>query len=74
MYNREHHHSRIRFVTPAQRHRGEDKMILAQRNAVYQAAKAVRPERWSRATRNWSQVGGVMLNPERPNTPYQKVA
>ena len=73
-YNHEHRHSRIRFVTPAQRHRGADQAILAQRVAVYQAARAARPERWSRETRNWSPIGSVMLNPERPDIPYQKVA
>lgn len=65
-YNGEHRHSRIRFVTPAQRHRGEDKEILAKRDVVYQAAKAEHPERWSKATRNWSPIGEVLLNPERP--------
>lgn len=73
-YNNEHRHSRIRFVTPAQRHRGEDKVILAKRDAVYQAAKAERPERWSRGTRDWSPVGEVMLNPERPVMESQKAA
>ena len=73
-YNNEHRHSRIRFVTPAQRHRGEDKVILAKRDAVYQAAKDERPERWSRETRNWSPVGEVMLNPERPVMENQKAA
>jgi putative transposase len=57
---------RIRFVTPAQRHRGEDEAILAKRDSVYQAAKAEHPERWSGTTRNWSPIGTVMLNPERP--------
>ena len=36
--NEEHRHSRIRFVTPNERHRGEDKALLAKRDAVYQAA------------------------------------
>jgi putative transposase len=73
-YNNEHRHSRIRFVTPAQRHRGEDKVILAKRDAVYQAAKSAHPERWSGDTRNWSPVGEVMLNPERPVMECQKAA
>ena len=73
-YNNEHRHSRIRFVTPAQRHRGDDKAILAKRHVVYQAAKAERPERWSGKTRNWSQIGTVMLNPERPVMECQKAA
>ena len=73
-YNTEHCHSRIRFVTPAQRHRGEDKVILAKRDVVYQAAKVAHPERWSGETRNWSPVGEVMLNPERPVMESQKAA
>ena len=39
-YNHEHRHSRIRFVTPVQRHRGEDRAILAGRHALYQQARA----------------------------------
>src|SRR5690606_12673924 len=35
-YNQEHRHSKIRFVTPAQRHAGEDIAILAQRKRVYE--------------------------------------
>ena len=73
-YNQEHRHSRIRFVTPAQRHRGEDKEILAKRDAVYQAARAAHPERWSGETRNWSPIGAVMLNPERPEIECRKAA
>ncbi len=64
-YNDEHRHSRIRFVTPAQRHRGDDREILAKRDAVYQAAKAEQPARWSGKTRDWPHIGVVMLNPER---------
>ena len=64
-YNNEHRHSGIRFVTPAQRHRGEDKVILQQREAVYALAKAKHPERWSGETRDWSPEGHVTLNPER---------
>ena len=65
----EHRHSRIRFVTPSERHRGEDKALLAKRDAVYQAARARHPTRWSRTTRNWAPIGAVMLNPERPEKP-----
>ena len=65
-YNHQHRHSRIRFVTPAQRHRGDDQGILMKRHAVYEAAKAKCPERWSGKTRNWEPIGAVMLNPERP--------
>ncbi|CBJ91048.1 transposase [Xenorhabdus nematophila ATCC 19061] len=64
-YNEVHRHSGINYVTPGQRHRGEDKMILKHRDAVYRQAKLTRPERWSRSTRNWQWVGSVALNPER---------
>lgn len=64
-YNHEHQHSKIRFVTPAQRHRGQDKAILAKRAEVYVNAKARHPERWSRATRNWNPIGAVALNPDK---------
>ena len=39
-YNVEHRHNGIRFVTPAERHRGEDPRILAKRKIVYTLAKA----------------------------------
>ena len=64
-YNHAHQHSQIRFVTPAQRHRGEDAAILAARAEVYAAAKARTPSRWSRDIRNWTPIGEVTLNPER---------
>lgn len=73
-YNNEHRHSRIRFVTPAQRHRGKDHAVLAKRHVVYEAAKAKRPERWSGKTRDWTPIGSVMLNPERPAIPLSNAA
>lgn len=65
-YNESHRHSGIQFVTPAQRHRGEDKTILVQRKQVYERAKARNPERWQGQTRNWSRPEEVWLNPENP--------
>lgn len=62
-YNFEHRHSSIKYVTPNQRHRGEDKEILRQRHLLYQRAKELHPERWSRNTRNWEPVDEVWLNP-----------
>lgn len=64
-YNEEHRHSGIRYVTPGQRHRGEDRGLLAQRKSVYEAAKMQNPHRWSGTTRNWSRQDEVWLNPER---------
>ncbi|MFT5608164.1 MAG: putative transposase, partial [Parvicella sp.] len=46
-YNEAHRHSAIRYVTPSQRYRGEDGALLANRETVYQAAKAKKPNRWS---------------------------
>ena len=65
-YNEIHHHSALRFVTPGQRHRGEETAILEQRHVLYEAAKAQRPERWSGPTRNWEPEKTVYLNPGKP--------
>jgi len=62
-YNYEHCHSAIKFVTPAQRHTGMDKAILAARQVAYEAARQRNPERWSGATRNWDYISTVKLNP-----------
>lgn len=64
-YNHHHRHSGIRYVSPAQRHAGEDRQILAARHALYQEARERHPRRWSRRTRNWKPAGPVALNPER---------
>jgi putative transposase len=64
-YNHEHRHSGIGYVTPAQRHAGEDHPILAARHALYTQARQSNPARWSRNTRDWSVPGPVTLNPER---------
>jgi len=65
-YNTEHRHSAIRYVTPNERHNGGENYVLARRHELYQQARLANPERWSRSTRNWSPVGLVTLNPERP--------
>jgi transposase InsO family protein len=64
-YNDEHRHSAIRYVTPNQRHRGEDRDLLKQRKAVYETARQQNPERWSGKTRNWNPVEEVWLNPPK---------
>ncbi len=62
-YNKEHRHSAIQFVTPSQRHAGQDQPLLRRRKIVYEAAKVRHPERWSRSTRNWTPIEVVHLNP-----------
>lgn len=64
-YNHDHRHSGVRFVSPAQRHAGQDRDILARRHDLYLSARAANPRRWARHTRNWQPVAAVTLNPEK---------
>lgn len=64
-YNEEHRHSGLRYVTPAERHAGEDRKILSRRHDLYHLARASNPRRWTGPTRNWSPIEAVTLNPER---------
>lgn len=64
-YNTKHRHSKINFVTPLQRHRGEDKAILEDRELVLEKAKEMSPSRWSGDVRNCQPAGPVSLNPEK---------
>lgn len=64
-YNEEHRHSGIRFVTPGERHRGEDIAVLEQRKIVYEEARKRHPERWSGDLRNWERPATVSLNPDK---------
>ena len=73
-YNNEHCHSRIGFVTPEQRHRGDDKALLAQRKTVYEKARQRNPLRWSREVRNWQHIKEVSLNPGKPERAEAKAA
>lgn len=73
-YNNEHRHSRIRFVTPSERHRGLDHQILARRHDLYERARKKSPERWSGQTRNWEPIGTVMLNPDREQQAEKRAA
>lgn len=71
-YNNHHRHSAIRYVTPSQRHRGEDRQILATRHRVYQEAQRQRPQRWRGRTRSWEPIEGVWLN--APDNAVSKAA
>ena len=48
-YNHEHRHSGIRYVTPAQRHAGQDRPLLAARHALYQRRAPTQPATLERA-------------------------
>ncbi len=65
-YNQEHRHSAIKFVTPEQRHLGQDTLLLQKRSEVYAHARDQNPLRWSKNTRDWSRVTEVHLNPDKP--------
>ena len=71
-YNHAHRHSAIRFVTPHQRHSGQEHELLARRATVYEAARQRHPERWSGKTRNWNPVAEVWLNPPKEHQPDKK--
>ncbi len=63
-YNNEHKHSQLNFVTPSQRHTGEDKAILAKRKQTMKQAKEANPIRWGcQDIRNCEPVGPTALNP-----------
>ncbi len=62
-YNNEHRHSKIKYVTPMQRHTGEDKEILEKRKKTYEEARRKNPHRWTRGIRNWDHIDTVYLNP-----------
>lgn len=65
-YNTEHHHSGINYVTPDERHTGQDKRILEMRKQTFEEAKNRNPERWSKSKiRNWEWVEEQVLNKEK---------
>lgn len=64
-YNHDHRHSGIRYVSPSQRHAGEDLALLNKRHDLYQQARERHPRRWTGVTRDWSHIPVVTLNPER---------
>jgi putative transposase len=67
-YNTEHQHSKIRFVTPDDRHSGREVAKLNKRKEVYELARQKTPHRWTGTTRNWDPIELVRLNPERKRT------
>jgi putative transposase len=61
-------------VLPAQRHSGQTTEVIQQRKAVYEAAKAANPKRWSGRTRNWDLPEEVWLNPEKESRSLEAAA
>jgi transposase InsO family protein len=73
-YNYEHKHSGLKFISPAQRHSGQDEAIMVNREVVYKAAKSRNPARWSGTTRDWNLPKQVWLNPEKEDRDTEEVA
>jgi len=61
-YNKKHLHSGIMYVTPEDRHNGNDKEILRKRRVVFLNAKEKNPSRWSRHCKKWDYKEVVILN------------
>lgn len=70
-YNTQHLHSSIRYVTPDDRHFGQEELILVNRKKVYEKARFQNPNRWSKNIRNWNPVHQVWLNPEKKENTSQ---
>lgn len=62
-YHYEHIHSALKFVTPHQKHTGEDKRLLTARTKTYELARKSNPMRWSKGIRNWTPIKMTLLNP-----------
>lgn len=63
-YNDEHRHSGIGWVTPSQRHSGEDVELLERRRELYEEQRRKNPARWgSRPARGWERKKSVSLSP-----------
>jgi putative transposase len=60
-YINEHRHSKIRFVTPSQRHTGLDNDLLKRRDVFYQQTRLAHPNRWSADIRNWATIHTMHL-------------
>ena len=61
-YNTQHRHSGIQYVTPEQRHTGQDKTIMIARQKTLEAAALAHPERFVKGARTICHIGEVYLN------------
>lgn len=73
-YNEEHRHSALNWVTPNDRHSGNDAALLRRREETYRRAQKRHPERWSRGIRDCSPAPAVTLNPARKKEKGRAVA
>lgn len=61
-YNFEHLHSTLGYVTPIQKHSGQDDEILANRREVFAQAKKANPNRWTKHAKPWKPQSTVRFN------------
>lgn len=64
-YNTKHQHSGIGYVTPEQKHTGQDVVILKRRQNTLNEAAALHPERFVNGPRKITPVTEVCLNHRR---------
>ena len=67
-------YSRIRFVTPGQRHSGQAVAICSHREQLHEPALQQHPRRWSRSTCSWLQPEVVWINPPPPENSLHPTA
>jgi transposase InsO family protein len=60
-YNNEHMHTRLNYITPAQRRGGMYAEIFQRRNETFESARLAHPERWTRNTKLWHIKDEIFL-------------
>ncbi len=60
-YNNEHMHTRLNYITPAQRRNGKCQDIFDRRYKTFEKARSKHPERWSGKIKNWYLENEVLL-------------
>ena len=60
-YNEYHLHSAINYISPNQKHRGQDKDLLEKRHQVFKQAQQKNPVRWSKSAAAWSYSNSTSL-------------
>lgn len=71
-YNFEHQHSGIGYVSPSNRHSGEDVEQLQKRQEVYEEAQRRHPGRFGSRVRSWTSPRTVVMH--RKGAPAQEAA
>lgn len=64
-YNKKHHHSSLKFLTPNQRHDGASEDVLNRRKEILETAKAKNPQRWTGPVQDCTLEQVVWLNPSK---------